>query len=375
MLKKFRIQILFGVLFFLLISGGITGWYAFDVLSPSVAVKLNPIYWWNKITGGNKQTIYITKELQFENKSTGGSLEPSVIESPELSDHKQFTSFPDKESTGFDTVRIDSNGIIVAGRAPALSKVEILLNKKVLSIVKTNKYGSFSYLGDSSVTSLFQNNSQNIIYLRVTPEKGKAYMSESYYVVLKNTIEDTRYTRNGTTVIAVEGMRSRVMQADKNGRYSKFSIDIVDYDSRGYLYLGGVYKKTSYGVIAVYINNKLVANQRSDVASQVNVWEVHTYTDIPPGSVLVRVDLIVGARVISRRRIKFTRTKDVLLSPDTTKVVIRRGDTLWRIAKYVYGSGSRYIWIFTNNKNQIANPEVIYPRQIFKLPKTMEASS
>ncbi len=49
-------------------------------------------------------------------------------------------------------------------------------------------------------------------------------------------------------------------------------------------------------------------------------------------------------------------------------VIIRRGDTLWRISRRVYGRGIRYTTIYTANRDQIENPDRIWPGQIFELP-------
>lgn len=49
-------------------------------------------------------------------------------------------------------------------------------------------------------------------------------------------------------------------------------------------------------------------------------------------------------------------------------VIIRRGDTLWDIAKRKYGAGHRYVKIYKNNRKQISNPNLIFPEQKFDLP-------
>ncbi|MGE0501346.1 MAG: LysM peptidoglycan-binding domain-containing protein [Rhizobiaceae bacterium] len=49
-------------------------------------------------------------------------------------------------------------------------------------------------------------------------------------------------------------------------------------------------------------------------------------------------------------------------------VIIRRGDTLWRISKRVYGRGVRYSTIYLANQDQIENPDRIWPGQVFKVP-------
>lgn len=48
--------------------------------------------------------------------------------------------------------------------------------------------------------------------------------------------------------------------------------------------------------------------------------------------------------------------------------VIRRGDTLWAIAKRYLGSGLRYTAIFQDNRGKIDNPNLIHPQQEVSIP-------
>lgn len=49
-------------------------------------------------------------------------------------------------------------------------------------------------------------------------------------------------------------------------------------------------------------------------------------------------------------------------------VIIRRGDSLWRISRRVYGQGIRYSTIYLANQDQINDPDRIWPGQVFTLP-------
>ena len=49
-------------------------------------------------------------------------------------------------------------------------------------------------------------------------------------------------------------------------------------------------------------------------------------------------------------------------------VIIRRGDTLWRISRRVYGRGVRYSTIYLANQDQISDPDRIWPGQVFNVP-------
>ena len=59
--------------------------------------------------------------------------------------------------------------------------------------------------------------------------------------------------------------------------------------------------------------------------------------------------------------------------PATTKspqrtYTVKKGDCLWNIAKQFYGNGAMYTKIYDANTNKIANPNLIYPGQVFVIP-------
>ncbi|KXF78069.1 hypothetical protein ATN84_24220 [Paramesorhizobium deserti] len=49
-------------------------------------------------------------------------------------------------------------------------------------------------------------------------------------------------------------------------------------------------------------------------------------------------------------------------------VIIRKGDNLWTISKRTYGRGTRYTTIYLANADQIKNPDLIWPGQVFSMP-------
>jgi nucleoid-associated protein YgaU len=54
--------------------------------------------------------------------------------------------------------------------------------------------------------------------------------------------------------------------------------------------------------------------------------------------------------------------------PKIPTTVVSRGDSLWRISRVTYGAGMRYAVVYKANREQIRNPNRIYPGQIFVLP-------
>jgi nucleoid-associated protein YgaU len=55
--------------------------------------------------------------------------------------------------------------------------------------------------------------------------------------------------------------------------------------------------------------------------------------------------------------------------PNSWKVY--RGEFLWKIASYpeIYGDGSKWPLIYRANQDQIKNPDLIFPNQVFKIPR------
>lgn len=64
-----------------------------------------------------------------------------------------------------------------------------------------------------------------------------------------------------------------------------------------------------------------------------------------------------------------TIVQDTLTPAASQSVIIRKGDTLWQIARRTYGAGVRYTTIYLANQEQIQNPDKIAPGQIFMVPE------
>ncbi|CAA2105796.1 hypothetical protein MBUL_03369 [Methylobacterium bullatum] len=58
----------------------------------------------------------------------------------------------------------------------------------------------------------------------------------------------------------------------------------------------------------------------------------------------------------------------VVFVPEVRTARIERGDSLWAISRRTYGEGDRYTAIYDANQDQIRDPDLIYPGQVFVLP-------
>ena len=115
-------------------------------------------------------------------------------------------------------------------------------------------------------------------------------------------------------------------------------------------------------------------------------------TKAPFGEALVLADgawQIAGSLNLgkTKHRLKFELVNDMdkiianytlpLTSRDLAKgqngtplVVVNKGDALWRIAYRRFGDGIRYVDIVRRNQRDIVDPDLIYPKQIFAVPRS-----
>jgi nucleoid-associated protein YgaU len=87
---------------------------------------------------------------------------------------------------------------------------------------------------------------------------------------------------------------------------------------------------------------------------------------------------IATATVILKDKVADTQTASppAAVSPALTRVdtsvIIRKGDTLWQIARRVYGKGVTFSTIYNANVAQITDPNRIFPGQVFAVPVSTE---
>ncbi|WP_299814617.1 LysM peptidoglycan-binding domain-containing protein [uncultured Roseibium sp.] len=141
--------------------------------------------------------------------------------------------------------------------------------------------------------------------------------------------------------------------------------------------------------VRVYVGDEFQGESRIDSGGK---WLVQGTKNVAEGNVEIRADLIGedGNSVDARAAVTFEKEQDqqIVLTKvvatgasggsgdqeaDVRKslpvVIIRKGDNLWRISRRLYGDGFRYSTIYQANQDQIRNPDLIYPGQVFLTPE------
>jgi nucleoid-associated protein YgaU len=171
-----------------------------------------------------------------------------------------------------------------------------------------------------------------------------------------------------------EGTAPRVLQggeaASPERAASRLSIDSVEYDQGGAMIFAGSAQPGA--VLRLYINDLHAGDATADMMGR---WSLMPETQPAVGRHRLRVDQISPAegRVLARAEVPFQREElpSELLAQQ--RIVVQPGHNLWRIARATYGRGARYTVIYQANREQIADPNRIFPGQVFALPAASPA--
>jgi len=257
----------------------------------------------------------------------------------------------------FDVVRIDPRGnIVMAGRAAPNATVFIMDGKKEIGRVKADARGEWIYVPTEPVSP----GTRQFSLIAKTPD-GKETVSQN--VVVMAVPE-----RNGEVLIVEQsraGGRSRVLQGpDADPNLGKLKVIAVDYDAAGKFAVSG--EADAGSTVILYLDDKPVGQA---LANDTGQWTLEPTVRMTPGDHKLRADQ-VGARNTILARVEMPFTLDPAqanLGPNDVTII--KGNSLWRIARRVYGEGVMYTVIYDANRELIKDPNLIYPGQVFSLPK------
>lgn len=313
---------------------------------------------------------------------------PNPVPAPPI--ESQIPTGTSAEPT-FDVVRVEKDGaIVVAGRGEPDRTVMLVSQGKTLETAKVDPIGQFVMLPKPLPPG------SHTLNLAMKNEMGEFMMSKQTVTV------DVPQSPDGTTLVArtEPGKATELLSpqgkfqpapANVNGKRSNVTIAIVEAAENGTLFVSG--NAFPGASVRIYLNDTYLgtANVSAD-----GKWSIKIEKGVSPGQYKVRVDDVdpTTGKVLSRSEVTFDYTAKIaetaasaatqqtataqaeqsgeqpsVVVPAIGTATIKRGDNLWRISQKTYGEGLRYTVIHDANRDQIRDPDLIFPGQIFVLPK------
>ena len=315
-------------------------------------------------------------ESSKDKKSSKSSQQRKPSKTQELDIKKRDRS----SKPAFDIVRVNPKGdAVIAGRAGPNSNVIIKSGRQVVGEVKADGRGEWVFLPKKPLES----GGQELSLTSILPSGSRASSDNNVVIVVpenKKSVDGAK-SKDSSGVLALltphkklgpsvviqnSGLRVARNNSQKvNPTALKLSVGTIDYDDIGNVTVGG--KSEQNTAVNLYIDNNFVGGTRSDNKGH---WYVSPKKKFPSGLYSLRADMVdEKGKVINRVETRFARSEPIRKKPKIGLVNVKRGNSLWRIARQAYGRGMRYTIIYKANRDQIRDPDLIYPGQIFFIPE------
>jgi LysM repeat protein len=261
----------------------------------------------------------------------------------------------------FDIVKVDPSGhAVIAGRAAPGAKVQILDGDKPLGQVTADNRGEWVLVPSDPITP-----GERQLTLEATDPATGAKTKSTDTVALAVATPTPNAAGGGTVAVLLPGNANQPAQAlqTPNARNGSLSLDTAEYNEKGDLMLSGRAKPGA--TLHLYADNQPLATVTADDQGK---WSSVAPRPQPQSQkkVELRVDELAADGSVAQRIAEPFEPS----ASTTGQYTVQAGNSLWFIARKAYGSGQHYTVIFGANKEQIRDPNLIYPGQIITLPKS-----
>jgi nucleoid-associated protein YgaU len=294
----------------------------------------------------------------------------------------------------FDVASIEPTGeAVVAGRAAPGATVELLRDGEVHDRAVADKSGQFVMVPPKLPPGTYD------LTLRSKAADGTVATSQQRVTAAL----EPRSTERPVVALVTPNKPTVVLSQPGAPKPAAGAVvvETVEIEPGGKFHVSGQARPSA--ALRLYLNDSFVTSVAAGADGR---FAVTINEGVGPGSYRVRVDEASSSGTVrARAEVPFTApdtTASVSAqattpkrpdtagpqlaaagatvlpdggSPPSTVVVpkiatttVSRGDSLWRLSQLTYGAGMRYAVIYKANREQIRNPNRIYPGQVFVLP-------
>lgn len=263
----------------------------------------------------------------------------------------------------FDIVRVDPNGqAVIAGRAAPGDRVRVMEGDKPVGEVTADQRGEWVLVPSAPLSP-----GDRQLALEATRPNGAAPVRSKDVVGL--SVPGSAGADKGTAVAVLlpeDGAKpAQALQPPQAAPGAgPLRLDTAEYGEGDRLLLSG--HADPGARLNVYAGNRPLGAVTADPGG---TWSLTAPRPAIAGGFEVRLDqLATDGKVVRRIAAAFEPPAEPALAGVPTYVV-KRGNSLWWIAHRNLGQGVRYTAIYAANRDLIRDPNLIYPGQVFKLPK------
>ena len=141
------------------------------------------------------------------------------------------------------------------------------------------------------------------------------------------------------------------------------SLDVIDYGENYDAVFSG--RAEPGQTLEVFVDDKSRGKVEAGSDGQ---WALQSTLPEMADSHRLRIEQRDPSGVTTARlELPFIRAQPFTELPEGTTIIVQPGNSLWRISRRIFGRGIRYLEIYLANADQIREPDLIFPGQIFGL--------
>jgi nucleoid-associated protein YgaU len=259
----------------------------------------------------------------------------------------------------FDVVRVEPDGsAMIAGSAEPGAEVSVIVDDAVVATLRADRTGAFAGFVTLPPTA----DDMQRLDLSAQVGEGQALRSEEPVLVAGRSDGEPEAGAPIVAIARADGVD--LLQEPIREATGGVSVDMVSYGEGDMLVVSG--RGNVLRLVRLYANATFVAET---MVREDGGWQIAVNAVLEPGSHTLRADEIdANGTVTSRVEAPFVRGAPDTVALRPGEMVVERGQTLWRIAESLYGSGVRYTIIYEANSDRITNPDLIFPGQVLTIP-------
>jgi nucleoid-associated protein YgaU len=302
-----------------------------------------------------------------------GALAPqaSAPVRPDATAQRPSALAPIAVAPSFDVVRINPNGdAVMAGHAAPGSEVAIADGGKAIGHAQADEHGDWVFVPSAPLPP----GARELTLSAQGPDQPAIPGDRSVLLVVpERPVAGNATAGNSAPPLAVlAGPNSApVVLTGPPGRAGDrtLALGAVEYDEHGQMRLSGTAPPSE--TVRLYVDNRPLGQVTAGADGR---WTFAPGETVAPGTHELRLDqLRRDGTVAFRVDHPFVREQLAGGAVAPGQVVIQPGQNLWLIARQTYGHGPRYTIIFQANRQQIRNPDLIYPGQVFSVPASADS--
>jgi hypothetical protein len=291
----------------------------------------------------------------------------------------------------FDIVRISPTGeAVLAGRAPPGADVTVTGNGQKIGRTRADEQGQWVITPDRPLPA----GGEELNVASRTPEGTETRSDAPVVVIVPDRAGAPKPIppapaasaalapavpapesgpRSAVAVLVPPDAAPRLLQApagEQRPDGHKLGLDVMDYGEHGDIRFAGSAPPGSR--VRVYVDNTAAGEVVADPHGH---WDLIPSEPITTGGHQVRLDQINPAGVVANRvELPIQRASIAPQDAANGRTIVQPGQNLWLIARHVYGQGLRYTTIYQANRDQIRDPNKIYPGQVLATPTNQSDS-